>query len=123
MKAVVDSCVRSSVPGIKADSRCMVGKMSPTKPDQIDTTEMKAYFNKLQSLVPSMNKRDGKIDKTELLQHVIDYILDLEEYLAKITDNGISREPLAEKSDINIMNGGDFVGMTIADFDYRPPSK
>ena len=57
-----------------------------------------------------MNKREGKIDKTELLQHVIDYILDLEDTLA-FSSNGlcgvmdtsaISRQPLVEKSDCNI---------------------
>ena len=109
MKAVVDSCVRSSVPGIKADSRCVAGKTSPTKSD-FDSTEMRACFSKLQQLVPTMNKREGKIDKTELLQHVIDYILDLEDTLA-FSSNGlcgvmdtssISRQPLVEKSDCNI---------------------
>ncbi|XP_076440003.1 DNA-binding protein inhibitor ID-1-like [Babylonia areolata] len=150
MKAVVErSSVRSSHPGgVKADGRCVAGKTSPTKSD-FDSTEMRACFSKLQELVPSINHRDGKIDKTELLQHVIDYILDLEDTLA-LTSNGLcgvmdtataaaamsgSRQPLAEKSgDYNIkeasikMAGGDLVALstmasTIEDFDFRPPSK
>ena len=101
MKAVVE--VRSSVSQIK-DGRC--GKPSPGKSD-FDSREMKDCFSKLQSLVPSMNKREGKIDKTELLQSVIDYILDLEDFLATgalCVDAPISvvRQPLAEKSNCNI---------------------
>lgn len=140
MKAVVErtTSVRSSH---KTDARCVAGKTSPTKSD-FDSTEMRACFSKLQELVPSINHRDGKIDKTELLQHVIDYILDLEDTLA-LTSNGlcgvvdssaISRQPLAEKSDYNIkeasikMAGGDLMALstvatTIEDFDFRPPSK
>lgn len=137
MKAAVERNVRSH-PGVKTDSRCVAGKNSPTKSD-FDSTEMRACFNKLQELVPSINHKDSKIDKTELLQHVIDYILDLEDTLA-VNSNGfcsvmdtasISRQPLAEKSDFNIkdasikMAGGDLVALSasIEDFDFRPPSK
>ncbi|KAL8558556.1 hypothetical protein ACOMHN_032489 [Nucella lapillus] len=146
MKAVVERSVRSSHPGVnKSDGRCSVaaGKTSPAKSD-FDSTEMRACFSKLQELVPSINQRNGKIDKTELLQHVIDYILDLEDTLAltstglcaSVVDSAMSRQPLAEKSgDYNIkeasikMAGGDLMtlstvaGTTIEDFDFRPPSK
>lgn len=135
MKAVVESCVRTNVPGIKNDARC--GKTSPAKSD-FDSREMRDCFSKLQSLVPSMNKREGKVDKTELLQSVIDYILDLEDFLASgalcaaVSEaSGIVRQPLAEKSDCNIRREDAMVALstsvqglaTIEDFDFRPPSK
>ncbi|KAK7101143.1 DNA-binding protein inhibitor ID-2-like [Littorina saxatilis] len=141
MKAVMETCVRSTVPGIKSDSRYVAGKTTATKSDAVfDSTEMKACFSKLQQLVPATSNREGKMDKTELLQHVIDYIMDLEDTLdftskgfCGVMETAISRQPLAEKSDCNIkasikMAGGDFVDLsaavaTLEDFDFRPPSK
>lgn len=39
---------------------------------------MAACFAQLQKLVPGLTSHHGKLSKVELLQHVIDYIVDLE---------------------------------------------
>lgn len=112
MKAVVDTCVRpASVAGVKLDSRCMVSK--PSSKSDIDATEMSACFSKLRDLVPSI-PQDRKISKTQLLQHVIDYILDLELALdshpvvpglklcgMEAMESASARQPLLERCDTN----------------------
>jgi len=143
MKAVMETCVRTGVPGLKSDSRLV----KAGKADHFDSHEMKACFSKLQQLVPATCNKEGRMDKTELLQHVIDYIMDLEDTLAftskgfcsvSLADSAISsRQPLAEKSpDCNIkasikMSGADLMELSsvpaalasLEDLDFRPPSK
>nr|KAG5710346.1 hypothetical protein BaRGS_009062 [Batillaria attramentaria] len=75
---------------------------------------MSACFSKLKELVPSI-PHDKKISKTQLLQHVIDYILDLELALdthpaglsvvcdvMSVDSASIVRQPLVERSDCNV---------------------
>lgn len=82
--------------------------------DMFDSTEMSACFSKLKELVPSIPV-DKKISKTQLLQHVIDYILDLELALdthpsglsvmcdvMSVDSASLVRQPLVERSDVNV---------------------
>lgn len=98
MKAVVETCVRADF-GVK--------DIKITKP-RIEDSEMSACFHKLKELVPSVPQHK-RISKVALLQHVIDYILDLEITLEKHPAMAsippplasVCRSPLAEKSDLN----------------------
>lgn len=69
------------------------------------SAEMTECFTKLKDLVPSV-PQNKKVSKTQLLQHVIDYILDLELALEVPTVLGSlsptsCRSPLSEKSQPN----------------------
>lgn len=104
MKSVGQTCVRPVEFGLKNDSAFKL----KTKMDE-STTEMQACFSKLKELVPSI-PQDKKLSKTQLLQCVIDYILDLEVALdipASITGcaqpTSPSRTPLMEKSETNVV--------------------
>jgi len=104
MKAVTQACVKATVPelGIKQDS-CKI-----VKPKMDETTaEMQACFHKLKDLVPSI-PQNKKLSKTALLQHVIDYILDLElalefhpSVLGVLPTGSSCRSPLSEKIEPN----------------------
>ncbi|KAL3867797.1 hypothetical protein ACJMK2_040644 [Sinanodonta woodiana] len=94
MKAVNEACARSEF-GINQDF-CKIAK-----PKLDDYSEMKACFSKLKELVPTV-PHHRKISKTALLQHVIDYIMDLEvalEFHPSMFKNSSPslREPLTEK--------------------------
>lgn len=65
-------------------------------------TEMQELYFKLKELVPNCADKN-KMSKTELLQHVIDYIFDLQDTL-EIEDTDVSREPLTEKLQSNQMD-------------------
>lgn len=96
MKSAVQTCVRTTEFGIKQDKLM--------KPKQEENTEMQQCFSKLKELVPSVPK-DIKLSKTQLLQHVIDYILDLESTLdVPSVINPVScRSPLSEKCQPNVI--------------------
>lgn len=74
--------------------------------------EMQACFSKLKELVPSV-PQDKKLSKVQLLQHVIDYILDLELTLDShpsirtspsiIKALSETRKPLAESLHLNTL--------------------
>lgn len=98
MKAVTQGLTRNAELGIKGD----MFKISKPK---LDDGEMAACFLKLKELVPGI-PGDKKISKTQLLQHVIDYIYDLELSLdfQPVVFNTAPREPLIEKSAPNTEN-------------------
>ncbi|XP_067677251.1 DNA-binding protein inhibitor ID-2-like [Haliotis asinina] len=124
MKAVVETCVRADF-GVK--------DIKITKP-RIEDSEMSACFHKLKELVPSVPQHK-RISKVALLQHVIDYILDLEITLEKHPAMAsippplaaVCRSPLTEKSDLNaqIEPACDILMDTASSglCDLRPPSK
>jgi hypothetical protein len=101
MKAIAQPCVRPVDIGMKKDSM----KVMRTKVDDC-AAEMQACFSKLKELVPSV-PQDRRLSKTQLLQHVIDYILDLETALdfnpAVLTGPlpSVNRAPLSEKPEPN----------------------
>lgn len=106
MKAVTQNVVRPVEFGIKKDSPC--SKVVKSKMDET-AEEMQACFLKLKELVPSI-PQDRKLSKTQLLQHVIDYILDLEvaldfnpEVLTTVppAPGSANRSPLQEKAEPN----------------------
>ena len=92
MKAVTQGLTRATELGLKGDMYKI------TKP-KMDEGEMAACFMKLKELVPSV-PHNKKISKTQLLQHVIDYIYDLELSLdfQPIVSSFATREPLSEKA-------------------------
>lgn len=94
MKAVTQGITRSTELGLKND----MFKVSKPK---LDEGEMAACFLKLKEIVPTV-PHGKKISKTQLLQHVIDYICDLEVTLqAPVVITTANREPLSEKSEPN----------------------
>ena len=94
MKAVTQGITRSTDLGLKND----MFKISKPK---LDDGEMAACFLKLKEIVPTV-PHGKKISKTQLLQHVIDYICDLEVTLqTPIVLTTATREPLSEKSEPN----------------------
>ena len=102
MKSVVEPCVHTNDLGIKPDSNY---KIARTRLEE--NTEMTACFSKLKELVPTVPQHK-KISKVALLQHVIDYILDLETTLDTHPAMqvipplaAVYRAPLSEKSDFN----------------------
>jgi len=97
MKAVTQGVMRSTEIGIKSD----MYKLGKPK---FDEGEMAACFLKLRELVPSV-PHGKKLSKTQLLQHVIDYIYDLELSLdvPPVLFSPVSREPLAEKAEPNYL--------------------
>lgn len=92
---------------------------------KLDDGEMSACFSKLKELVPSI-PHNKKISKTQLLQHVIDYIYDLELSLdfQPVLFNSNTREPLSEKSEPNQMVIDEHNDFSDGESDYeRPASK
>ncbi|KAK6179862.1 hypothetical protein SNE40_012120 [Patella caerulea] len=124
MKAVVETRVPSTDFGIK--------ELKITKGKFDDGAEMTACFHKLKDLVPTVN-HGQKISKKDLLQHVIDYILDLELALEfHPTKSGfpqisaISRTPLSEKPASNSLRKENFNcvrDIEMEEAELRPPSK
>jgi len=100
MKAVTQGLTRTTEFGIKGD-------MYRISKPKMDDGEMAACFLKLKELVPSI-PHDRKISKTQLLQHVIDYIYDLELSLEypPVVFNPTPREPLSEKTIPNTLEVG-----------------
>ncbi|XP_052774516.1 DNA-binding protein inhibitor ID-4-like [Mya arenaria] len=92
MKAVTQGITRATDFGLKSD----IFRISKAN---MNDGEMAACFLKLKELVPSI-PHDKKISKTQLLQHVIDYIYDLELSLEvqPVVFTQTPREPLSEKS-------------------------
>ncbi|XP_014782943.1 DNA-binding protein inhibitor ID-2 [Octopus bimaculoides] len=123
--------------GLRHGENCRVTKGS-AKPNEGDimTPEMQECFQKLINLVPTI-PRTHKISKVQLLQHVIDYILDLEvalDYpnfvqspppqLINTASALFNRTPLSEKVDPNpIVSHEDFVEMITDTVVERPVSK
>lgn len=93
MKAATLS--RNTEIGIKGD-------MYRISKPKLDDGEMAACFLKLKELVPSI-PQDKKLSKTQVLQHVIDYIYDLELSLdfQPVVFSSTPREPLTEKNTPN----------------------
>lgn len=102
MKAIAQPCVRPVEIAMKKDSL----KVMKSKVDEQCAAEMQACFSKLKELVPSV-PQDRKLSKTQLLQHVIDYILDLETALdfnpavLSVPLPSVNRAPLSEKPEPN----------------------
>ena len=90
MKAVTQGITRSTEFGLKSD-------MFKIAKHSLNDGEMAACFMKLKELVPSV-PQNKKISKTQLLQHVIDYIYDLELSLdfQPIVFSTTPREPLSD---------------------------
>ena len=93
--------------GLKAD-KFRISK--PGKGCEPTEAEMQACFTKLKDLVPTV-PLDKKISRVALLQHVIDYILDLETTLEfhpavlpptpHLVQATSDRKPLAENTQLN----------------------
>lgn len=64
-------------PRLAADMGLKVDHFRIARPRENGDAEMQACFSKLKELVPTVPV-DKKLSKCALLQHVIDYILDLE---------------------------------------------
>lgn len=105
MKAQTPVCTaRPRELGLKQDLFSRVSK------SKVDENEMAACIDKLKDLVPTI-PQDKKISKIQLLQHVIDYILDLETTLEfnpsmrnalfSSTLAVTERKPLVESSQVN----------------------
>lgn len=73
MKAVSVMCGETGV------SSVTTGKVSKSRKD-IENEEIQMYLSKLKDLVPFMPK-NKKLSKLEVIQHVIDYICDLQSAL------------------------------------------
>lgn len=69
MKAVVAS--------ICAENAVAAGKITKSKQKDVENEEIQMYLSKLKDLVPFMPK-NRKLSKLEVIQHVIDYICDLQ---------------------------------------------
>lgn len=116
MKAVTQGLTRNTEIGLKGD-------MFRINKPKLDDGEMAACFLKLKELVPGIPD-DKKISKTQLLQHVIDYIYDLELSLdfQPVMFNSTPREPLMEKAAPN--HTANIVSMEDCDSEIeRPVSK
>ncbi|XP_045157724.1 DNA-binding protein inhibitor ID-2-like [Mercenaria mercenaria] len=116
MKAVTQGLTRNTEIGLKGD-------MFRINKPKLDDGEMAACFLKLKELVPGIPD-DKKISKTQLLQHVIDYIYDLELSLdfQPVVFNSTPREPLMEKAAPN--HTENIVSMEDSDSEIeRPVSK
>lgn len=103
MKTVPSACERPSDFGIKTANLSNIGRSKME--GQLHTSEMQACFQQLKDIVPTI-PQGKKLSKTQLLQHVIDYILDLElalrpSVLSPSTLSSTAREPLTEKSEPN----------------------
>ena len=84
------------------------GRIAKKYPENQEA-EMQECFHKLQTLVPSL-QQEKKVSKVQLLQHVIDYILDLEvtlnfspmaAVLLPEVATQTERRPLGESTTIN----------------------
>jgi len=73
MKAVSVVCAENTIAGINS------GRVSKPRKD-IENEEIQMYLSKLKDLVPFMPK-NRKLSKLEVIQHVIDYICDLQSAL------------------------------------------
>ncbi|SPP87484.1 protein extra-macrochaetae [Drosophila guanche] len=76
MKSLTAVCQTgaSGMPGISPNGR--IARHPPHRGDG-ENAEMKMYLSKLKDLVPFMPK-NRKLSKLEIIQHVIDYICDLQ---------------------------------------------
>ncbi|KAK2191022.1 hypothetical protein NP493_62g02007 [Ridgeia piscesae] len=74
MKAQTKVCTARRCPELGVRTPPLMGPRTPTTGGE---SEMQACFHKLKQLVPTV-PHDRKVSKVALLQHVIDYILDLE---------------------------------------------
>lgn len=98
MKAVVDFSSRHNITRLQPDSY-KVKKISHQE------TEMQELYYKLKELVPNCSAKN-KMSKTELLQHVIDYIFDLQDTLElddASSEDGDNKTPLSENFQTNKM--------------------
>lgn len=136
MKAI--SPISKAADILKRSENSRVSKMAKASETDFMTTEMQECFQKLVSLVPTI-PRAQKISKVQLLQHVIDYILDLEVALdvppyiqsappqlvaAAAVSSLTCRSPLSEKIDPNpIVMHDEFVEMIADAIADRPVSK
>ena len=97
MKAVVDYSSRHTLDITKLNPESYkVKKISHQE------TEMQELYYKLKELVPNCSTKN-KMSKTELLQHVIDYIFDLQFTLELETVSDEEKTPLSESFQSNKM--------------------
>ena len=101
MKAKVCSPARASEFGLKMDNGVRIHKQ------KVDDNEMHDCFMKLKELVPTISM-EKKLSKVQLLQHVIDYIMDLEitlehQHPTSCTSGVFERKPLSETNYFNTM--------------------
>jgi len=135
MKAI--SPISKAADILKRSENSRVSKMAKASETDLMTTEMQECFQKLITLVPTI-PRSNKISKVQLLQHVIDYILDLEVALdvppykqtapqlmaAAAVSSLTCRSPLSEKIDPNpIVMHEEFIEMITDAIVDRPVSK
>ena len=101
MKAKVCAPFRSQEFGLRMDTSVKIHKA------QFNDNEMHDCFMKLKEIVPTIPE-DKKLSKVQLLQHVIDYIMDLEITLdcnrpATVLNasTAFERKPLSENNYFN----------------------
>lgn len=112
MKAVTQQCPTQEF-GLKTD-HCKISKHKLENSD----VEMQACFSKLKDLVPTV-PQDKKVSKVQLLQHVIDYIMDLEVTLDDDSDSPtltpvvltsrFDRKPLTESLHLNTLKASELL--------------
>lgn len=97
MKATTVVCPKPAELSLRQDgSRISRARLDTTDP------EVCACLSKLRDMVPTV-PQDRRISKVQLLQHVIDYIMDLEITLDSEGNRaiGADRRPLAENTLLN----------------------
>lgn len=75
--AVFSAKMKAVVSPICAENAVAAGKVTKHKQKDVENEEIQMYLSKLKDLVPFMPK-NRKISKLEVIQHVIDYICDLQ---------------------------------------------
>ncbi|KAH8240185.1 hypothetical protein KR032_011962 [Drosophila birchii] len=109
----------SGMPALSANS----GRISRHPPHRGDgeNAEMKMYLSKLKDLVPFMPK-NRKLSKLEIIQHVIDYICDLQTELETHPEMG-NFDAAAALTAVNGLHDDEDSDMEDADVDAEPTSE
>ncbi|KAH8296184.1 hypothetical protein KR054_002676 [Drosophila jambulina] len=109
----------SGMPALSANS----GRITRHPPHRGDgeNAEMKMYLSKLKDLVPFMPK-NRKLSKLEIIQHVIDYICDLQTELETHPEMG-NFDAAAALTAVNGLHDDEDSDMEDADADAEPTSE